>query len=100
MTGHRRDGQVDLDWLRLTNDTETVVVYMGVQQAATICQQLVLHGRHAQTPVAMVEQATTGKQRVITSTLADLPELISRQGIKPPALMIIGSVVSIREKLC
>lgn len=99
VTGHRRAGQVELDWPRLINDTETVVVYMGVQQAPTICQQLIAHGRAPDTPVAIIERATTDKQRVVTGTLASLPGQIEKQAIKPPALIIIGSVVTLHEKL-
>ena len=99
VTGHRRAGQVELDWPRLTSSTETVVVYMGVQQAPTICQQLIAHGRAPDTPAAIIERATTDKQRVIVGTLSSLPELIAQQEVKPPALIIIGSVVTLHDKL-
>jgi uroporphyrin-III C-methyltransferase/precorrin-2 dehydrogenase/sirohydrochlorin ferrochelatase len=99
VTGHRRAGQVDLDWPRLSSDTETVVIYMGVQQAPAICQQLIAHGRAPDTPAAIVERATTDRQRLIIGTLSSLPDQMERSSIKPPALIIIGSVVSLHEKL-
>jgi uroporphyrin-III C-methyltransferase/precorrin-2 dehydrogenase/sirohydrochlorin ferrochelatase len=99
VTGHRRDGEVELDWPRLVNPTETVVVYMGVAQLEKICQQLIKHGRNPDTPAAMVENATLAKQRVVVGTLSNLPQRASERGIKPPALIIIGEVVSLHDKL-
>ncbi|MEN9658496.1 MAG: uroporphyrinogen-III C-methyltransferase [Pseudomonadota bacterium] len=99
VTGHRRDGEVVLDWPRLVSPTETVVVYMGVAQLEKICQQLIKHGRNPDTPAAMVENATLAKQRVVVGTLSNLPQRASERGIKPPALIIIGEVVSLHDKL-
>ena len=99
VTGHRRAGEVELDWPRLVSESETVVVYMGVQQAEIICQKLIAHGRKAETLVAIIERATTPKQRVVTGTLANLADKIAEYEIKPPALIIIGGVVALHEKL-
>lgn len=99
VTGHRREGETRLDWARLSHPSETVVVYMGVAQAPDICRQLIEHGRLPDTPVAVVEQATTRQQRVRTGTLAELPALIERHGIRSPALIIIGDVVRLHDKL-
>ncbi|SMC21840.1 uroporphyrin-III C-methyltransferase / precorrin-2 dehydrogenase / sirohydrochlorin ferrochelatase [Andreprevotia lacus DSM 23236] len=99
VTGHRRADEIELDWPRLVNPTETVVVYMGVKQAPSICQQLIAHGRAADTPVAIVERATWPDQRTIVGTLATLPALIEQHTVKPPALIIIGSVVSLHDQL-
>ncbi|MFC7421899.1 siroheme synthase CysG [Iodobacter arcticus] len=99
VTGHRRDGEVELDWPRLVSPTETVVVYMGVAQVDKICVQLIKHGRNPATPAAMVEKATLSKQRVVVGTLSDLAQKVADLGIKPPALIIIGEVVSLHDKL-
>ncbi len=99
VTGHRRAGEVDLDWPRLVNPSETVVVYMGVAQAGYIAEQLIKHGRSAHTLVAIIERATTPQQKVITGELANLAALIVEHHIKPPALLIIGDVVQLHEKL-
>jgi uroporphyrin-III C-methyltransferase/precorrin-2 dehydrogenase/sirohydrochlorin ferrochelatase len=99
VTGHRREGEETLDWARLTNPHETLVVYMGITQAPLIAQELITHGRDAGTPVAVVEKATTPQQRVHTGTLASLADVISKAGVKPPALVIIGDVVKLHEKL-
>ncbi len=99
VTGHRRAGEIELDWPRLTNPTETVVIYMGVKQARRICEQLIAHGRIADTPAAIVQQATTPHQKTLIGTLATLPGLIEQEGVKPPALIIVGGVVTLAEKL-
>lgn len=99
VTGHRREGEESLDWARLTNPHETLVVYMGITQAPLIASELMAHGRRGDTPVAVVEKATTPQQRVHTGTLASLGEVIANAGIKPPALVIIGDVVKLHDKL-
>lgn len=99
VTGHRREGEDELDWTRLTSANETVVVYMGVAQAGFICSQLIAHGRAADTPAAIIERATTERQRVITCTLATLADKLESEGVKPPALLMIGGVVTLASKL-
>ncbi len=101
VTGHRRDeaGVVDLDWPALARPEQTVVVYMGVAQLPDICQQMIAHGRAPSTPAAMVERATTARQRVVVGDLTTLPELALQQGIKAPALIVIGEVVKLHDKL-
>nr|WP_308419423.1 siroheme synthase CysG [Chitinibacter fontanus] len=104
VTGHRRATESDadkleLDWARLVNPSETVVVYMGVAQAGYIAEQLIAHGRSADTPVAIIERATTPQQRVVIANLSNLAEQISAAQIKPPALLIIGDVVKLHEQL-
>ena len=64
-----------------------------------ICTQLIAHGRSAETPVALIEQGTTQQQRVYTGTLASLPELLAQQQVHAPTLVIVGEVVTLREKL-
>ncbi|WP_307839128.1 siroheme synthase CysG [Deefgea sp. CFH1-16] len=99
VTGHRKAGEVDLDWPRLVNPSETVVVYMGVAQAGYIAEQLINHGRDKDTLVAIIERATTAQQRVVTTTLTELAKRIEQEAIKPPALLIIGDVVQLHDKL-
>ncbi|KAF0813178.1 Siroheme synthase [Andreprevotia sp. IGB-42] len=99
VTGHRRADQIELDWPRLVSPSETVVIYMGVAQAPSICAQLIAHGRAATTPVAIVERATWPDQRTLLGTLETLPGLIAQHTIKPPALIIVGEVVQLHERL-
>jgi uroporphyrin-III C-methyltransferase/precorrin-2 dehydrogenase/sirohydrochlorin ferrochelatase len=99
VTGHLKDGSVDLDWPALARPRQTVVVYMGVAALPEICRQLMRHGLPADMPAAVVQQATTRKQRVISGSLDTLPVLAKAAGIKAPALIIVGEVVKLRRKL-
>ena len=64
-----------------------------------ICQALIDHGRAADTPAALVQQGTTQNQRVFTGTLANLPQLVAEHEVHAPTLVIVGEVVTLREKL-
>jgi uroporphyrin-III C-methyltransferase/precorrin-2 dehydrogenase/sirohydrochlorin ferrochelatase len=99
VTGHRREGGGEPDWATLARPNQTVVVYMGVGALGLIAQRLVEHGRGADTPAAVIERATTPEQRVVVGTLATLPELAREADVKPPALIIVGEVVALRERL-
>lgn len=99
VTGHLKDGKVDLDWQALTRLQQTVVIYMGLVGMPYICQQLIRHGLPESHPIAIVSQGTLSQQQVITGTLATLPERVAASSVKPPTLIIIGTVVSLRERL-
>lgn len=99
VTGHLRNGQVNMNWQDLQDPTQTIVVYMGLVGLATICQSLIDSGRHSDTPAALIEQGTTPSQRVLCGTLQTLPEIVQKAEVNPPTLLIIGSVVTLREKL-
>ena len=99
VTGHLKDGSVDLNWKALAHPHQTVVFYMGLHGAPTLCKEMVAHGLPASTPVALVEQGTTPQQRVYIATLDTLLEVIASKDIKPPTLIIVGEVVTLHEKL-
>ncbi|HZX31042.1 MAG TPA: uroporphyrinogen-III C-methyltransferase [Rhodocyclaceae bacterium] len=99
VTGHLQDGSVNLDWPALARPRQTVVFYMGIGGAAEICRQMMAHGLPADTPAAVVRHGTLHRQRTLLATLADLPARIVEEGIKPPALIVVGSVVALHEKL-
>ncbi|MDD5250953.1 MAG: uroporphyrinogen-III C-methyltransferase [Rhodocyclaceae bacterium] len=99
VTGHLKDGSLDLDWPSLTRPQQTLVVYMGIGALAEICRQLVLHGLPPTTPAAIVREATLPTQRVLTATLADLPAAAHAADIAPPALIVVGSVVTLQKTL-
>jgi uroporphyrin-III C-methyltransferase len=102
-TGHLRSrgGEriVDLDWQMLARPRQTVVIYMGVGALAIICEQLIRHGMSAETPAAVVEQATRREQRTITGSLRTLPTLALVHGVQPPAVIMIGAVVALHRRL-
>ena len=99
VTGHGKDGTLDLNWDLLVQPRQTVVVYMGLASLATIAGELISHGAAARTPAAMIENGTRKGQRVIVGTLETLPELVAKAGVGGPVLIIIGSVVTLRERL-
>ena len=99
VTGHLKDGTVSLDWQHLIQPRQTIVVYMGLVGLPVICRELTGHGMAPDTPAALVEQGTTPDQRVITATVATLPETVAEADVHAPTLIIIGSVVRLREKL-
>ncbi|WEJ74458.1 siroheme synthase CysG [Pseudomonas sp. PSE14] len=99
VTGHLKDGTTDLPWGDLVAPGQTLVFYMGLVGLPVICEQLVRHGRSADTPAALVQQGTTVHQRVFTGTLADLPALVAEHEVHAPTLVIVGEVVQLRDKL-
>jgi uroporphyrin-III C-methyltransferase/precorrin-2 dehydrogenase/sirohydrochlorin ferrochelatase len=100
VTGHLKDGSLDLNWDTLVRPKQTVVIYMGVHGLAPLCEGLVAHGLAAATPAAIVEKGTTPDQRVLAGTLGTLAKLAAGARVRPPALVIVGEVVRLREKLC
>jgi uroporphyrin-III C-methyltransferase/precorrin-2 dehydrogenase/sirohydrochlorin ferrochelatase len=99
VTGHLKDGSMNLDWDALARPKQTIVVYMGLHGLATLCAELVSHGLSGDTPAAIVQQGTTKNQRVITGTLATLPEKAEVEQLHAPTLIIVGGVVTLRKKL-
>lgn len=99
VTGHLRDGTTNLPWQELVAKGQTVVFYMGLVGLPVICQQLMAFGRAPETPIALIQQGTTANQMVLTGTLASMPDIVAGTEIKPPTLLIVGEVVSLRDKL-
>lgn len=99
VTGHLKDGGVNLDWDALIRPGQTIVIYMGLIGLQSICAELVQRGLPGTTPAALVQQGTTMEQRVFEGTLDDLPGLVATGGAKAPTLIIIGDVVRLRAKL-
>ncbi|MDN2487126.1 siroheme synthase CysG [Kosakonia sacchari] len=96
VTGHLKTGG-ELDWANLAAEKQTLVFYMGLNQAATIQAQLIAHGMQADMPVALVENGTSVQQKVVSGALSQLGELA--QQVQSPALIIVGRVVGLRDKL-
>nr|WP_281732737.1 siroheme synthase CysG [Franconibacter sp. IITDAS19] len=96
VTGHLKTGG-ELDWHNLAAEKQTLVFYMGLNQAGAIQEKLLEHGMDAAMPVALVENGTSVKQRVVDGTLMQLGELA--QQVESPSLIIVGRVVALRNKL-
>lgn len=99
VTGHLKDGTMNLNWPGLVQPNQTIVFYMGLNGVEVICRELISHGMKSDMPVALVQQGTTPNQKVFTGTLKTMPALVKTTKIKPPTLIIIGEVVKLHEKL-
>ncbi|HEX6267485.1 MAG TPA: uroporphyrinogen-III C-methyltransferase [Burkholderiales bacterium] len=102
VTGHLKEGRPDaleLDWPALARPQQTIVVYMGVASLPVLAARLVEHGLPADTPAAIVEQATLPGQRTVVGTLASLPARAKAEGVRSPALIFVGDVVRLHEVL-
>ncbi|MCG2634835.1 MAG: siroheme synthase CysG [Gammaproteobacteria bacterium] len=99
MTGHSQNGEVELPWADLARLDATLVVYMGLTGLEQICTRLIEAGKPADTAAAAIQRGTTAEQKVVTATLADLPAEVRNADLQAPVLLIIGSVVGLREEL-
>ncbi len=99
VTGHEdpSKGGTDVDWGKLANAAETLVLYMGVGRLEEISRGLVAAGRSPDTLVACVRWGTVPEQRTVTGTLEDIADRVAEAGLKPPAIIVIGEVVALRE---
>jgi len=99
ITGHLKNGVLDLDWAAMARPQQTVVIYMGLVGLEQICQQLMAHGVAPDMPAAVIQQGTTQHQRVVSANLSVLASQVAAAKMKAPCLTIIGQVVQLREKL-
>ncbi len=99
VTGHLKDGSMDLPWSELVHTQQTIVFYMGLMGLPVICSEMIAHGRAPETPIALIQQGTTPNHRVLVGNLANMPELVQSEHIVAPTLIIVGEVVKLREQL-
>ncbi|MBB6367776.1 uroporphyrin-III C-methyltransferase/precorrin-2 dehydrogenase/sirohydrochlorin ferrochelatase [Xanthomonas sacchari] len=99
VTAHCKDSFDTLDWAALAQQRQTLAVYMGVAGLDTVRTRLLRAGRAADTPFALVENGSRPEQRVITGTLADLPDTARAHGVRSPALLILGEVAALASTL-
>lgn len=99
VTGHQQAGAKEIDYARLAHSGDTMVFYMGMKNVMKIQQGLLEHGVAEDMPCAIIENGTRPNQKVTVTDLQDLPEVIANQKIKPPALLVVGEVISVRERL-
>jgi uroporphyrin-III C-methyltransferase/precorrin-2 dehydrogenase/sirohydrochlorin ferrochelatase len=95
VTGHLKSGSVDLDWPMLARPRQTVVIYMGANSLPAIASQLVAHGLAASTPVALIENGTTDRERRVVGTLATIERQAMRAQLQGPTLCMVGEVVGL-----
>ena len=99
LQGEEGERTVALDWDALARPRQTVVIYMGVGTLPTICAELVKHGMAPDMPAAVIERATLPGQRTVVGTVQTLPALAVQHAVRAPALIVIGSTVSLHEHL-
>jgi siroheme synthase len=88
-----------LDWTSLAREKQTLVVYMGLLRNQILVDKMIEYGRKSTTPIAIIENGTTTKQRVVTGRLNELSMLVEQFQVKSPAMIIIGEVTQFAEKL-
>ena len=101
ITGHEDPGKPDTahDWQALARSASTLVFYMGMKNLPDISRKLIAAGMPASTPAALVRWGTTGQHRSLTSTIGNLPIDAERHGFSAPSLIVVGSVVNLRDTL-
>jgi uroporphyrin-III C-methyltransferase/precorrin-2 dehydrogenase/sirohydrochlorin ferrochelatase len=99
LTGHFKEGAIDFDWPKLIVEKQTLVVYMGLLSLGDLIRNLTIHGMLKEMPIAVIENGTTANQKVVVGTLRNIRSKVSRTRIKSPALIIIGTVVNLRDQL-
>ncbi|WP_226596364.1 uroporphyrinogen-III C-methyltransferase [Marinobacter nauticus] len=99
ITGHLKNDTCDLPWKDFVQNNQTLVFYMGLVGLPIISRELMAHGMPADMPVALVSRGTTPEQEVITGTLETIVDRVQEKGAQAPTLVIIGNVVSLRNRL-
>lgn len=100
VTGHRREGiDEQAKWESLAKGIDTLAIYMGISNLPYIQSQLIKYGKSLQTPVAVINWGTTDVQKTVIGTLENINDRVKQEGISNPSMIIVGEVVSLREKL-
>ncbi len=94
-----REARERLNWEALAKLNATIVILMGVSTLRRNVERLLKHGKDPNTPVAIIERGCTKEQRVIVAPLKDIADVAEREGVRAPAVIVIGDVVRLREKL-
>ncbi len=99
VTGHLKEGKLNLNWEKLIQKDHTIVFYMGLVTIDIICEELQKNGLDSSTPCAIIQQGTTPEQKEYISTLSKMPEVVKKEKPQAPTLLIVGNVVKLRDKL-
>jgi uroporphyrinogen III methyltransferase/synthase len=101
ITGHEdpTKKKSNVRWDKLATGAGTIVIYMGIKNLPIITKKLIENGRDPKTPVAVVRWASTPEQHSVEGTLETITEVVRQEGIKPPALVVVGEVVKLRKTL-
>jgi len=99
ITGHEKNGELNINWNNLTNENQTIVIYMGLNSLPTIAQNLIDYGMRKDMPIALVQEGTTENQKVVVSTISRVNAKILKTDIQSPVIIIIGEVVKLRKTI-
>ena len=101
VTGHEdsEKKKEDVRWKKLAKSTDTIVVMMGLARISIICKHLSAGGMEKNMPVAVIQDGTTIKQRMVTGTISNITQKVKQSKIKPPSIIIIGKVVSLSKTI-
>jgi len=101
VTGHEDPTKPDTNiaWDKLATGVGTIVVYMGIKNLQSITEKIISFGRDPHTPVAVVRWASTSEQRTVVGNLENIAEVVRKNNIKPPSLVVIGEVVNLRDTI-
>ena len=99
VTGHGKDGKIDLDWTALLQPRQTVAIYMGLRNVEALTREFVARGADADLPAAIIDNATRPNQRVVVGTLGTLAARARAAELTGPSIIIVGTVVTLRDTL-
>jgi len=101
VTGHEdfEKSKESVRWKNLAKSTDTIVIMMGLSRLGIICKELVSGGMDKKIPVAVIQDGTTSKQKMIIGTVSNIAQKVTRAKIEPPSIIIIGKVVSLSKTI-
>ena len=99
VTGHGKEGKIDLDWTALLQPRQTVAIYMGLRNVDALTREFIARGADPDLPAAIIDNATRPGQRVVVGSLATLAAKTREAELTGPSIIIVGTVVTLRDKL-
>jgi uroporphyrinogen III methyltransferase/synthase len=101
VTGHKvpEGNELKIAWDKISAAADTLVILMGLGNLAHVVDQLIKNNKSPATPVAVITQGTTGRQRCITGTLQDIIAKVKSENLQPPSVVVVGDVVKLRNYL-
>lgn len=100
VTGHRKNSEKDnIKWESLAKGIDTLAIYMGVSHLPDIQEKLLYHGKNPDTPVALIHWGTLNEQRTVVGTLRTIVDVVKKEKITNPSMIIVGEVVHMRKKI-
>ena len=99
VTGHEdaKKKNESVKWKKLATSVDTIVILMGLSRLDIICKNLVSGGLNKNTPVAVIQDGTTSKHRMVKGNLSDISDKVKQGKIRPPSIIIVGKVVNLSE---